>query len=275
MSKRYTKEFIDKCYIEYSEGVSISKIASEHNVDRHSLSKALKRHFPDLVVSRRNYNKITGTPLNSKFFSVIDSEEKAYWLGFLYADGYLKKDKPVIELSLKSSDKEHLLKFLNSIESDSKIYDRSIKLNKKQYPSSRVCLYNRELHSNLESLGCMNNKSKILRYPTFLNKDMERHFIRGFFDGDGSITLESNSLDRVSRVRIFSGSEVFIKELSARLNRYLDIDINYVWDRTCFALVYGRKEEKIKVLDYMYKECNIYLDRKYTMYKNYACRFRS
>lgn len=274
MNKKYTEEFLDNCCNLYTKGVSISKIASEHSVDRHTLSKHIKERL-NLTTLKRSYGSKSIYTINENFFNSIDTEEKAYWLGFLYADGYLKKDKPVIELALKYDDIKHIEKFKNSIESNHKIYTRSIVLKDKEYQSCRICLHNKAFHESLIKHGCINNKSKIIKYPDFLTEDLERHFIRGFFDGDGNISLESNSTDRVSRVRFFSGSEDFIKALSCRLNYFLDTDIEYSWDRTCFSIVYGKKNDKIKLLNYMYKGCTIYLDRKFNVYKNYACRFES
>lgn len=274
MNKKYTEDFLNNCCKLYTEGASISKIASEYGVDRHILSKHIKEKL-NLTTLKRSYGSKSIYTIDENFFNFIDTEEKAYWLGFLYADGYLKKDKPVIELALKYDDINHIEKFKNSIDSNHKIYIRNIKLKDKEYQSCRICLHNKQLYNSLIKHGCINNKSKIIKYPDFLTEDLERHFIRGFFDGDGNISLESNSVDRVSRVRFFSGSEDFIKTLSYKLNYLLDTDIGYSWDRTCFSIVYGRKSDKIKLLNYMYKDCTIYLDRKFNVYKKYACRFES
>ena len=76
---------------------------------------------------------------NKDFFNKIDTEEKAYWLGFLYADGCIvtrskcKKVTPMsLELVLSSIDINHLYKFLNSLESNIEIKNKIVELNGKK-----------------------------------------------------------------------------------------------------------------------------------------------
>ena len=58
---------------------------------------------------------------NSNIFEKIDTEEKAYWLGFLYADGYVDPERGEIILGLAEKDKEHINKFINSYEMTRKL----------------------------------------------------------------------------------------------------------------------------------------------------------
>ena len=82
---------------------------------------------------------------DSNFFEKIDSEAKAYWLGFLYADGYIHRNykngkikSMSLELSLKSEDRAHLENFLRDIRSNVPIKDKVIKLNDKKYFANRI-----------------------------------------------------------------------------------------------------------------------------------------
>lgn len=97
----------------YKNGESLTKIAEKFGTSRNTLSKKLKEKGIE-IINQQNKSKF-----NENIFDVIDSEEKAYWLGFIYADGYIdssplddsKKSKYNFELSLKASDVGHLHKF--------------------------------------------------------------------------------------------------------------------------------------------------------------------
>nr|DAG90196.1 MAG TPA: endonuclease [Crassvirales sp.] len=52
---------------------------------------------------------------NRDFFSVIDTEEKAYWLGFLYADGFISASGNTVGLSISLKDIDHLKKYNNAL----------------------------------------------------------------------------------------------------------------------------------------------------------------
>lgn len=94
----------------YNQGVSLTKIAKLFNTSRDTLSSRLKKMGIEVI------NIQNSTKFNENIFDVIDTEEKAYWLGFLYADGYIEtpndnKKSYSMELALKLSDVEHLIKF--------------------------------------------------------------------------------------------------------------------------------------------------------------------
>lgn len=90
---------------DYNNGLSLTLLAKKYNVNRHTLSRYFK------ISNIKVINKQNETKFNENIFDVIDSEEKAYWLGFLFADGYISSSKNTIELSLALKDKEHLEKF--------------------------------------------------------------------------------------------------------------------------------------------------------------------
>lgn len=138
-------------------------------------------------MGKYNYDK--------NFFEKIDTEEKAYWLGFMYADGsitrYYKNEKlksMSLELSLKSEDKGHLFKFNSDINGDLPIQDRKTKLKDKIYTSNRIVVNCTKMCNDLINVGCTPQKSLTLVYPKkIMNEELERHFIRGYFDGDGCV----------------------------------------------------------------------------------------
>lgn len=93
----------------YLSGLSLAKIAKSHKIDRHKLSDLLKKDGINIQVNNKIYF------YNDQFFKRIDTEEKAYWLGFLYADGYIANSgkRHIVELCLCEQDLTHVQKFQN------------------------------------------------------------------------------------------------------------------------------------------------------------------
>lgn len=153
-----------------------------------------------LDISKRTlYNKLHKLGLTSvrmshideSIFDIIDSEEKAYWLGFLYADGYISINHFQVELSLSAIDIEHIRKFKHFLKDDrdDTIIKTSMVGNGK-YTRARYCVGSKQLHEQLISLGCLPRKSLILTFPDigiFKERELVFHFIRGYLDGDGCI----------------------------------------------------------------------------------------
>lgn len=117
-------------------------------------------------------------------FETIDTEEKAYWLGFLYADGTISSKENKIELGLAEKDLTHIQKFRTFIGISNKIcYRESSK-------SYRFSFRSYKCKQDLINKGCVPNKSLILTFPSASQVPIAllKHFIRGYFDGDGWFT---------------------------------------------------------------------------------------
>ena len=146
-------------------------IAKNYNVDKGSILKLLKQKE---VTRKRGYRKYR---VNDKYFDTINTEEKAYWLGMIAADGNVYKN--TLQLGLQKQDKEHLLKFRNAINSTHKL----ISLDKNQYS---LQIYSKNLVQSLKQYYIVPNKHKIVKPPN-INKKLMSHYWRGVFDGDGHI----------------------------------------------------------------------------------------
>lgn len=125
--------------------------------------------------------------MKTDYFKYIDSEEKAYWLGFLYADGCITTDKKYIILELSSEDLEHIKRFKDDIQAHQKI--RIYKRNNIEY--ARLCIGCKEMVLDLIKVGCIPHKTFNIVFPeaNIIPKNLIRHFIRGVFDGDGCISI--------------------------------------------------------------------------------------
>ena len=211
---------------------------------------------------------------NYHYFDVIDTEEKAYWLGFLSADGWINKnDKSnagVVGIELQYNDIKHLQKFNKCIQGNYRITDRWRTCTLSPYPDklNHMCvirIFSVVMYNALESLGFTNNKSFDIEIPELRN-DLYRHYLRGFYDGDGCLSVSNNRLS----VSFCTASEALKNDI-IELVRIHNIDIK---DYSCIykngTVMYRpevtKNSEKLKLLDYMYKDASIYLDRKYKKY---------
>ena len=200
---------------------------------------------------------------NKNILKNIDTEEKAYWLGFLYADGSVGSNENKIELSLAEQDFHHLEKFKNFINLENKISYRP------KLKAYRYSFKSYDFKQNLINQGCVPKKSLILEFPTSqqVPDKYVRHFIRGYFDGDGHF-VNTNACFEAG----FIGTENFIKKclevLPETLNKTLTIkDVHQKNGAKKYAF-YSYQDVKL-FLDYLYKDSNIYLDRKYEHYLDF------
>lgn len=132
-----------------------------------------------------------------RYFETIDSEEKAYWLGFLAADGCVRdgRQKSVI-LKLADKDKDHLCKFRDAVKSNAMLYTE-IHTGKyhQELVNNKVVISSIPMARDLERHGITPRKTFTLRYPVqSLSPELNKHFIRGYFDGDGSVGLYGNQM---------------------------------------------------------------------------------
>lgn len=162
-----------------------------------------KGRFCSVKCSTRKYE------VNERYFDVIDSAEKAYWLGFLFADGYNSEKELVINLAVK--DEAHLHSFKKVLDAGNPVY-----LVKEKKVSLRIS--SKYMCQVLSKLNCVRNKTFTLQPPN-LASNMIPHFVRGFFDGDGYIYLnKKGSKIRSAKMSIHCASPVFIQWLLETLN---------------------------------------------------------
>lgn len=268
----YTDEQCEKWAKEYLAGKSLTQIAKENKIDRGALSRNFKKRGIEIV------NRWNETKFNQYVFDVIDSQEKAYWLGFLYADGYISssplrdevKSHYVLEVSLKGSDADHLRKFNKFLKHKKDLVKFSyVTLDGVKHKRCRLQVTNKHLWTVLNNYGCTPNKSLTLKFPDktiFKSEDLIRHFIRGYFDGDGSISYKFSIT--------FSGNEDFLTELIPILNTIKIEELKVSKDsRSNNCLLYIKSKYNGIFLDYIYNDSIVYLDRKYELYLKYKnCR---
>jgi intein-encoded DNA endonuclease-like protein len=205
-------------------------------------------------------------------FNKIDNEEKAYWLGFLFADGHIRKRKKIenYELKLKISikDKNHLIEFKNFLKSTHPITKAISKVKYPKFISISECVslsvYSKEIFNDLSDLGCTPNKSKRIEEPK-IDSNYYNHFIRGYFDGDGcvsinhkygrAVTFVSSSYKILEWINIiFNKSGTTLRRISKQENAY--------------RLNWQNKEDIQLIYNFLYENSHIFLERKKEKFKS-------
>lgn len=206
-------------------------------------------------MSRRKYS------LNESIFEQIDTEEKAYWLGFLLTDGcIIEHPKPSIHIDLKTSDSELLHKFQEFLGSNYPIYNSQNKCNGKTIWSKRLKINSKQLVKDLIEKGVIPRKSLS---TVFIETGFDRDFIRGIFDGDGSI-----SQSRDSRCFVIYGTRELVQCIQDRLFNKLSLKKNKIWNSGNIFGVRWRSISDLEIIyEYLYQNASTYLSRKESAFR--------
>jgi hypothetical protein len=252
----------DIIHLYTSENMSISKIADLYNVNDDTIKRRLKENN----ISIKNNNFYKKKKFNENFFDDINTEEKAYWLGFIYADGCVsnRKTTDVFEIKLSEKDKAHLEKLKAVLNSEHSIgvHISSCGYNVgKKYCSFSIV--NQHLVDSLVEKGVLYRKTRILKFPneTQVPRNLIKHFIRGYFDGDGSVyCLEESGIGNISFVGTKNMLEGILNEFkcviptTTQIHKYKNKDV--------YDLKIGGSNYFKKCYNFLYQDATIFLDRK-------------
>lgn len=252
---------------DYKEGLSGCKIAEKYKIKTHQVYYILKKNGVKTRSNKENSRRYTH---DENFFEIIDSEEKAYWLGFIYADGYISiasSGQKVFGISLSINDKKHLEKFKNDIKATNPINEYA----SSGYSSNHYCriaITSEKTVNDLIDKGVVEHKTNVLTFPTEeqVPKHLVHHFIRGYFDGDGCIT--SYKLSGYDRYKTsFVGTYKFLQSINEIIYEKYSIKIPRLFkrreDHEVYSLEYASNKRSKILYNFMYENATIYLDRKY------------
>lgn len=197
-------------------------------------------------------------------FDVIDTEEKAYWLGFMYADGYVSSNGKTVELSLKGDDIEHLEKFRQFLHNKNEVKICKSKCNEKFFSRCRLTMTDKHFHDALVVKGCVPNKSLILTFPDksiFASEDLIIHFIRGYIDGDGAVTYGCTGYAVYEIIGTYEFLESIKQFFPGMFTQTYFKDKRRLNSNTYFLGLAAKKSAEFGEL--LYANATIYLQRKY------------
>jgi len=208
-------------------------------------------------------------------FETIDCEEKAYWLGFILADGYLNVSRHTFELNLSNKDYSHLQKFKKFINSTHSIKKYYKKYSNSSYTTTdgfcSIRLISNVFCDHLLKLGIDNKKTFNCEIP-IIDESLYKFFWRGVLDGDGWITMSKyytkKTKERYNLEIGICGNKNVIIEFQNFLKKYLDLDTIIKEDKKIFRIRLNNIRA-LEFLNHIYENASIFLERKYEKYLFY------
>lgn len=262
--KKLPDNITDSFKDDYLRGMTVIDIGRKYGCDQVTVSKYLKKQ--GVTISPRPPEALKYS-CDEEFFKEIDNETKAYWLGFILAEGWLSEQKDMrvtpsrvsrrMGIELSTTDIAHLVLFKTAVQSEAKISQRTRKGKTKGINLCCIRIGSAKFCENLAKHTGVGSKSRKIKMPS-LPAELKRHLIRGFFDGEGSVYIQKRGRQRT--VSITSNAESFLKEIAAELDFPAKI---YPYKTTdCFKLSISKQALLAKFYNFLYRDASIYLPRK-------------
>lgn len=237
-----------------NSNINFSKIKEKYGYKQERFVEKLKAL--DIDTSRKY--KIS---FNRKVLSEIKTEEDAYILGFILADGYINEDKNTLRIKLNSKDIDILEKINTYFESNSLI--KHEKHNFTGHDLAYISFYSKDLVNTLKKYDLFQGKScKEIPYYK-ISENLKKHYIRGIIDGDGWIVKNNTGIG-------VCGSEEVLKFINEEIEKLIGKEelskIRYNESSHIYRLSYSEQKAKT-IINYLYKDSKIHLNRKYTLAK--------
>lgn len=261
-SKDEVKDIIDS----YLNKESCTKLGKRYDVSHKCILKILHKYNIDVDQKKlvRKYE------LNENYFDSIDTPNKAYVLGFLYADGHNSIHKSTITMSLQEEDKQ-ILELIREELGSTKPLEYLDYANKHDFGyhyknQYRLIVFSKHMCESLEKIGMVSNKSLVLEFPN-IPEELYSHFIRGYFDGDGTINKKTGSFGIIS-------TKNFVSKVKEILENSLNITGGIIYESSnhngiTYDLHFHKQYETRKIYNWIYDNAEMYLARKYNIYCNH------
>lgn len=177
----------------------------------------------------------------------------------LLADGYIRLDRPVVDLHLKAEDVGHVRKFAAALKFEGKVHEWE--------RDCRVTITSSQMVNDLRvNFGVVPQKTSIAKFPVQVPEFLWSHLVRGIFDGDGCICVPTGS--EVPCVS-FVGTLAVIGGVQDAIARFTDVNlVPTITPHDAISSTGYSGDNAKRVCDWMYKDatCESRLDRKYTLY---------
>lgn len=211
---------------------------------------------------------------NDNYFNEIKTPNQAYWLGFIFADGWITRGNfnngYELGIELCDVDEQQLIDFNNELGGVHNIkhshYEKYICNHKNISVTDTVCIriYSKQIVEDLIKHNVLENKTIKQEYP-IVNDNLFFDFIRGYIDGDGCIYVNENNIS-ASQVHITSSHCEVLNYIKDKLSLY-GIKSNVYKEKENKYRIYINHKNAITLLDLIYYDDNVQkLDRKYKKY---------
>lgn len=260
MSAKTSTDTITLVVSLYQEGQSAGAIARQLGISVPTVTKHLRAAGVEL---RSPSEACRRYPLDEHAFDAIKTEAQSYWLGFITADGGVN-DRFELRLNLQLRDKAHLERLRDFLGTTLAVRE---KYRVEDQPNSRDLCYlsvrSVPLCESLARHGVVPRKSKVLQWPSTVSDALVHHYLRGYFDGNGTYCHASSSSQLQWRV---AGSRPFLSGAQKTMMRLQNLSQTKLCDhhRTeqVAYLVYGGNRQISKIIDWLYSDATIFLERK-------------
>lgn len=239
---------------------SADVICKQYNCDGSSIIRHLREwDIPIRNSASDRYNNLYN--VNVHYFDNIDTEHKAYWVGYIFADAHISKSKYLM-FGCSIQDIDILQKVQIDLSSN-----YPIGRNKDGNPILNIC--SKHIGQTLLNMGFTHNKSyevDFAKIVTHIPKDLLHHFVRGMFDGDGSIRYYDYNYAKGYQYHFgYTG----LKEVCEFVADFLKLKTKIIKERD--TNTYTLKTANAPMIKYiyniLYKGATIYCKRKYDIFQ--------
>ena len=258
------KQEIINYYLSYP--MTLKQVEDKFNLSHPTISKILKD------IPKYTKAKINSPNLKEDFFHVIDSEEKAYFIGLLISDGNVFKDttrQASISITLDLEDEYMLAKF-------KEVLNTNTSITKDGRGCGQIAARSDKMAKDLATYGIVPRKSYITYLPTNIDDKWMPHVIRGILDGDGHIAAHQNGTRFLHGIS-FCGSHKLMEDLSNYCSQHLKLKVapqvyDYK-DRQLSEIKIQNIDDMYTFGEWIYKNATIYLTRKKDTYDTFKTHY--
>lgn len=272
-----TEEWIQEHLIE--KGMTLQEMANAVGVSRERVRQIIKqRGFhssqrrPNADLSYWRKTDLKGD-LDNHYFDVIDTEEKAYWLGYISAKGRVTNvnhyGRKALEINSTEPNKPHVDRFRAAIGLDREMHETWNKVYKKRYYNLHVP--SQHMACRLQELNVKQPKHEMTRVPADVPPELLHHYFRGHFDGKGFIL----QMKRNKRINIFFmyGSDLLLYDFCVYLSETIGVDLpagavvsQNDGHHLHMLFKISAKKKILKIMQALYKDATIYMERNLEKY---------
>jgi intein-encoded DNA endonuclease-like protein len=267
----FVEEQIQEIILKYQNGESYTKIAKCFKCNEGVILRLLKRYN----IKARKFTECRKYKLDESYFEKINTPNKAYFLGLMYADGNVRfrsRRKNNVEcgqfrISLQIEDSHIIENFKKELEYSGNLTSKKQKGCKDQV-GLEIC--STKMARDLEKLGCIPTKSLVLEFPKEeqVPSKLLHHFIRGYFDGDGCITSQITKTGHKQMNFSIVGTKTICENINIIFHKNIDTSITKLGDfKTYFVYNVSGNNNIRKIYDYLYKDAIVFLIRKHKKFK--------
>lgn len=250
---RLTDEEKEEICNRYAKGESAKNILPDFSpkiISENSIIRVVRNRGLQVRPAKRY------TPVDETYFDAIDTPEKAYVLGLLLADGYViyppRGKTPFWGIGLKEEDR-YLLEFIR----------KEVKAEKKKFNVrqddgfANFCITSKHMVDSLEKYSICPRKTYTVTYPENIPQKYNKDVIRGYFDGNGSVTNGRCFFYGNERI-LTSIRDLLVAEAGITFHKVAYNRFNHIW-----YFSFSRKSEAESFRGYIYRDANIYMKRKF------------